>query len=92
MLPSIETHFRFRGRHIPPCNEERSGRRTQPKHRHQQFALSSLTGSGVEAEREIPLLLGSFATNDERKSPQMLEVVQKMERESKRGVIANFWS
>lgn len=46
----------------------------------------------MEAEREIPLLLGSFATNDERKSPQMLEVVQKMERESKRGVIANFWS
>lgn len=37
---------------ISTCNKERRGRRTRLKHRHQQFALSSLTGSGVEADTE----------------------------------------
>lgn len=65
----------------PLVMKKGGARRTRLKHRHQQFALSSLTGSGVEAEREIPILLESFATNDERKSPQMFESGAKMKQE-----------
>lgn len=54
---------------ISTRNEEMRGRRTRLQHRHWQFALSGLTGSVAETELRRGLLLGSYATNDERKSP-----------------------